>query len=127
MKADTKAIQSIHDTVITFNQRVKVSGDLSTTFNLHIKTVQEEDRGQYMCQINTIPVLSQSATLDVQVPPDIDVDRSSPDTEIRMGATARLECHADGYPEPRIRWLRENKALIKAKDPLTGLLRKCNP
>ena len=87
--------------------------------------VHEEDRGQYMCQINTIPMLFQSATLDVQVPPDIDVKRSSPDTDVRIGATARLECHADGYPAPSIRWLRENKLPIKAKDPVTGLLKKC--
>ena len=90
MKADTKAIQAIHDTVITFNPRVKVTGDLTTTFNLHIDSVHEGDRGIYMCQINTVPMMSQSASLDVLVPPDIDVDRSSPDPEIRVGAVAKF-------------------------------------
>lgn len=60
VKADSKAIQSIHDSVITFNPRVKVSGDLQTTFSLHIEDVTEDDRGQYMCQINTVPMIYQA-------------------------------------------------------------------
>ena len=59
VKADSKAIQAIHDTVITHNLRVSVSGDLKSTFNLHIAEVREEDRGEYMCQINTDPMQSQ--------------------------------------------------------------------
>lgn len=59
MKADTKAIQAIHDHVITHNARVSVSHADDSTWNLHIKNVQEEDRGQYMCQINTDPMISQ--------------------------------------------------------------------
>ena len=59
VKADTKAIQAIHDHVITHNPRVSVSHNDHTTWNLHIRSVQEEDRGQYMCQINTDPMKSQ--------------------------------------------------------------------
>ena len=59
MKSDTKAIQALHENVITFNSRIKVTGDFTTTFNLHITNVQEEDRGQYMCQLNTDPMISQ--------------------------------------------------------------------
>ncbi|KAL1462713.1 hypothetical protein WDU94_014526, partial [Cyamophila willieti] len=59
VKADTKAIQAIHEHVITHNPRVGVSHTDHSTWNLHIKGVQEEDRGQYMCQINTDPMKSQ--------------------------------------------------------------------
>lgn len=59
MKADTKAIQAIHDHVITHNPRVSVSHSDHSTWNLHVRSVQEEDRGQYMCQINTDPMQSQ--------------------------------------------------------------------
>lgn len=59
VKADTKAIQAIHDHVITHNPRISVSHNDHVTWNLHIKNVQEEDRGQYMCQINTDPMKSQ--------------------------------------------------------------------
>jgi len=59
VKADTKAIQAIHDHVITHNPRVAVSHNDFSTWNLHIRGVQEEDRGSYMCQINTDPMQSQ--------------------------------------------------------------------
>ena len=56
-----------------------------TTFNLHITNVQEEDRGQYMCQINTDPMMAQTGILDVNVPPDIDSRRTSGDVEAKIG------------------------------------------
>jgi hypothetical protein len=59
VKADTKAIQAIHDHVITHNPRVSVSHNDYSTWNLHVRNVQEEDRGMYMCQINTDPMKSQ--------------------------------------------------------------------
>jgi len=59
VKADTKAIQAIHDHVITHNPRVSVSHSDYSTWNLHVRNVQEEDRGMYMCQINTDPMKSQ--------------------------------------------------------------------
>ena len=60
MKADSKTIQAIHDAVITHNRRVSISGDLFTTFNLHIAQIEEKDRGEYMCQINTDPMTYQA-------------------------------------------------------------------
>lgn len=59
LKADTKAIQAIHENVITHNPRVSVSHLDQNTWNLHIKAVSEEDRGGYMCQLNTDPMKSQ--------------------------------------------------------------------
>lgn len=123
VKADSKAIQSIHDTVITHNSRVEVSGDWRTSFNLHIRKVSEEDRGQYMCQINTDPMTFQTATLDVLIPPDIDSSRTTGDVEIKAGGTATLECHADGYPKPKIKWVRDDQKPIKAKDHSNGAVK----
>nr|CAD7405878.1 unnamed protein product [Timema poppensis] len=70
VKADTKAIQAIHDHVITHNPRVSVSHNDYSIWNLHVKNVQEEDRGMYMCQINTDPMKSQ-----VSRSHDVDADR----------------------------------------------------
>jgi len=63
LKADTKAIQAIHENVITHNPRVTVSHLDQNTWNLHIKAVSEEDRGGYMCQLNTDPMKSQVSWL----------------------------------------------------------------
>jgi len=38
-----------------------VTGDFASMFNLHIHRVQLEDRGHYMCQINTDPMMQQVA------------------------------------------------------------------
>lgn len=59
VSVDTKAIQAIHEHVITHNPRVSVTHSDLNTWNLHIKSVNEEDRGGYMCQVNTDPMKSQ--------------------------------------------------------------------
>ena len=67
MKADTKAIQAIGDQIITHNQRVSVTGDFVTTFNLHIKEVALDDGGNYMCQINTDPMTYQAGHIPFKI------------------------------------------------------------
>jgi len=113
VRSDSKAILSLHNSVITYDSRITLSGDFASTFNLHIGNVQEEDRGQYMCQINTDPMMFQTATLDVNVPPDIDTEQTSGDVEAKLGSTVKLQCNADGYPKPTIKWRREDGNLIK--------------
>ena len=60
VRSDSKAILALHQSVITYDSRMMLSGDFTSTLNLHIKDVQEEDRGQYMCQINTDPMMYQT-------------------------------------------------------------------
>lgn len=116
VKADTKAIQAIHVHVITNNQRVSVSHNGQTVWNLHIRNVQEEDRGQYMCQINTDPMKSQMGYLDVVIPPDFISEETSGDVMVPEGGTARVSCHAKGMPIPRITWRREDGSDIVIRD-----------
>ncbi|XP_025413481.1 lachesin-like [Sipha flava] len=116
VKADTKAIQAIHDHVITHNSRVSVSHIDDSTWNLHIKNVQEEDRGQYMCQINTDPMISQMGYLDVVIPPDIIYEDTSGDVMVPEGGTVKLTCRAKGYPKPHVLWRREDGREIVIKD-----------
>uniref|UniRef100_A0A8D8VD53 Lachesin n=1 Tax=Cacopsylla melanoneura TaxID=428564 RepID=A0A8D8VD53_9HEMI len=116
VKADTKAIQAIHEHVITHNPRVGVSHTDHSTWNLHIKGVQEEDRGHYMCQINTDPMKSQMGYLDVWVPPDIINEESSGDIMAPEGGTVIMVCKARGYPRSHITWKREDGTDIIIKD-----------
>ncbi|KPI94793.1 Lachesin [Papilio xuthus] len=108
VKADTKAIQAIHVHVITNNHRVSVSHNGQTIWNLHIRNVQEEDRGQYMCQINTDPMKSQMGYLDVVIPPDFISEETSGDVMVHEGSAVRVSCRARGQPEPRVMWRRED-------------------
>ena len=59
LKADTKAIQAVGDSVITHNPRVSVSHEKLQMHKLHITDVQLDDEGVYMCQLNTSPMKSQ--------------------------------------------------------------------
>ncbi|XP_052737392.1 lachesin-like [Bicyclus anynana] len=117
VKADTKAIQAIHVHVITNNHRVGVSHNGQTVWNLHIRNVQEEDRGQYMCQINTDPMKSQMGFLDVVIPPDFVADETSGDVMVPEGGTAKVSCRAHGQPTPRVAWRREDGGDIVIRDP----------
>ncbi|RZF44803.1 hypothetical protein LSTR_LSTR000755 [Laodelphax striatellus] len=116
VKADTKAIQAIHDHVITHNPRVSVSHNDHSTWNLHVRSVQEEDRGQYMCQINTDPMKSQMGHLEVVVPPDFIQEETSGDVMVPEGGTVKLTCRARGYPQPKVIWRREDNVEIIAKE-----------
>ncbi|KAI2808358.1 hypothetical protein BLOT_006300, partial [Blomia tropicalis] len=77
-------------------------------FVLIIRNVQVEDRGGYMCQINTVPMRSQIGFLRVVVPPDIIDEESSNDVMMVEGANVTLKCKAKGYPQPDIEWRRED-------------------
>ncbi|XP_041975562.1 lachesin-like [Aricia agestis] len=116
VKADTKAIQAIHEHVITHNHRVSVSHTDHSTWYLHIKSVQEEDKGQYMCQINTDPMKSQMGNLEVVIPPDFVPEETSGDTMVPEGGTARVSCKARGIPPPRVMWKREDGQDIVVRD-----------
>ncbi|XP_021923333.1 lachesin-like [Zootermopsis nevadensis] len=117
VKADTKAIQAINDHVVIHNPRVSVSHVDHTMWNLHVKNVHEEDRGMYMCQINTDPMKSQLGYMDVVVPPDFINEDTSGDVMVPEGGTVKLTCRARGYPEPHVLWRREDNADIVIKEP----------
>ncbi|XP_071582844.1 lachesin isoform X2 [Temnothorax nylanderi] len=120
VKADTKAIQAIHDHVITHNQRVSVSHSDHSIWNLHIKGVQKEDGGLYMCQINTDPMKSQTGMLSIVVPPDFDPEATSSDMMVGEGGQVKLTCRARGVPEPRVSWRREDGKNIIIREPFAG-------
>ncbi|XP_076361942.1 lachesin-like [Tachypleus tridentatus] len=108
IRVETKAILTIHQHVITRNYRINLSHSDNRNFILHIRDVKQSDRGGYMCQLNTVPMISQVGYLDVLVPPDIIVDESTSDIITKEGTNVTLKCRAKGYPEPSISWRREN-------------------
>ncbi|XP_076292249.1 lachesin isoform X2 [Lasioglossum baleicum] len=120
VKADTKAIQAIHEHVITHNKRISVSHSDHTMWNLHIKGVQQEDEGVYMCQINTNPMKWQTGTLSIIVPPDFIPEDTSSDVMEREGGQVRLTCRARGVPPPRVSWRREDGKKIIIRQPFAG-------
>ncbi|CAL4226931.1 unnamed protein product, partial [Meganyctiphanes norvegica] len=102
-------IVAVHTRIITRISRYSVTHDSHKTWTLHITGVTEDDRGYYMCQINTDPALSQVGYLQVVVPPMIlDEESSKSEIQVREKQNINLQCTARGFPEPRIRWKRED-------------------
>lgn len=120
IKADTKAILAIHEHVITHNSRLSVTHNDYNTWSLNIRGVTREDRGQYMCQVNTDPMKMQTAFLEVVIPPDIVSEETSGDMMIPEGGSAKLICKARGYPQPRITWKREDGGEIVVRGGQQG-------
>ncbi|XP_067620270.1 lachesin isoform X3 [Eurosta solidaginis] len=117
MHFEQSAILTVHNHVITRNPRISVTHDKHDkhrTWFLHINNIQEEDKGRYMCQINTVTAKTQYGFVKVVVPPNIDDALTSSDVIVREGDNVTLRCKAKGSPEPAIRWKRDdgNKIVI---------------
>ena len=65
VQVDTQTILTIHQQVITRNPRITLARDDHKSWHLHIKDLQEQDRGWYMCQVNTDPMRYVQGYLDV--------------------------------------------------------------
>lgn len=65
VRVDTQTILSIHHNVITQNPRITLSYNDHRSWYLHLKNVQESDRGWYMCQVNTDPMRMRQGYLQV--------------------------------------------------------------
>ena len=62
---DRQMILTIHNHVITRIPRFSITHDKHYTWSLKIQNVQQEDKGFYMCQVNTDPMVSKVGYLDV--------------------------------------------------------------
>ncbi|XP_066140748.1 neurotrimin-like isoform X1 [Euwallacea fornicatus] len=118
LRVDTQTILTIHSHVITKNHRIAVNHVEQKTWYLHIRDVQESDKGWYMCQINTDPMKSQVGYMNVvavpvSVPPDILDYPTSADMVIDENSDVSMRCAATGSPEPTVTWKREDGVLIK--------------
>ncbi|CAG9816830.1 unnamed protein product [Phaedon cochleariae] len=112
MHFEQSAILTVHNHVITRNPRISVTHDKHRTWFLHINNVQEEDKGRYMCQINTVTAKTQFGFLHVVVPPNIDDSLSSSDVIVREGSNESLTCKATGFPTPNVKWKRDDNTKI---------------
>ncbi|CRK97376.1 CLUMA_CG010766, isoform B [Clunio marinus] len=122
MHFEQSAILTVHNHVITRNPRISVTHDKHDkykTWFLHIANVQEEDKGRYMCQINTVTAKTQFGYVHVVVPPNIDDSLSSSDVIVREGSNITLKCRAHGSPQPTIKWKRDDNSKININKSLS--------
>ncbi|XP_033750336.1 limbic system-associated membrane protein-like [Pecten maximus] len=86
--------------------RMSIERPFMGDYNLHIRSVKYEDRGDYMCTINTRPVTIKRIRLIVQVPSRILDYSSSNIVTVRERSDVELVCNATGVPPPTITWYR---------------------
>ncbi|XP_043505010.1 lachesin-like isoform X2 [Polistes fuscatus] len=104
---------TVHKHMVVKIPRFTVSHENQNTWLLHISGVQQDDRGYYMCQVNTNPMMSQVGFLQVVVPPNILDSLSTESTvAVRENQNITLTCKADGYPMPKLMWKREDGLAI---------------
>ncbi|XP_074594147.1 lachesin-like [Brevipalpus obovatus] len=111
LRVEDKGILTIHENIITRNYRISLTHADNRNFILNIKNVHANDKGGYMCQINTSPMKSQVGYLDVVYPPQMVADNPS-DYIFNEGENATIACKARGYPAPTVHWKREDKKEI---------------
>ncbi|XP_051157104.1 lachesin-like isoform X2 [Leptopilina boulardi] len=110
---DRQMLVTIHKHVVAKIPRFSVTNDNHRRWLLNIRSVEQQDRGYYMCQINTNPMISQVGYLQVVVPPNILDSYSTESTiAVREHQNVTLTCKADGFPTPTLMWRREDTEAI---------------
>ena len=112
IRVDTQTVLSFNEIVITKNHRIRVSHPEVNEWRLEISDVRRRDAGYYMCQVNTDPMRSQLAYLEVLEPPRI--TGTSGDQTVREGQDVVLRCDAHGHPQPTVQWRREGDINIRS-------------
>ncbi|XP_030372124.1 lachesin [Scaptodrosophila lebanonensis] len=106
---DRQMILTIHRHVISRIPRYSITYDNANTWLLHVNQAHQDDRGYYMCQVNTNPMISQVGYLQVVVPPNIlDIESTPSSVAVRENQNINMTCRADGFPAPKIIWRRED-------------------
>ncbi|XP_047492284.1 uncharacterized protein LOC125041402 [Penaeus chinensis] len=96
VKADSQTLLSIAKTMITRNYRARVSNSDNSTWFLHINNVRLADRGYYMCQINTVPMVFRQGYLEV-----VDLHLNLPSLSKMLPRAKKVTvCYPFGYMNP---------------------------
>uniref|UniRef100_A0A7E4UR07 Lachesin n=1 Tax=Panagrellus redivivus TaxID=6233 RepID=A0A7E4UR07_PANRE len=80
---------------------------------LKIKNVAESDIGGYICQLNSNPVMTRTAYLNLKIPPTVSRSSTPAAVEVREGHNVTLTCHAKGNPAPTVIWRRADRQIIR--------------
>lgn len=119
-------ILTIGDYKVTNDDRIKLVHGYVSDWSLSIQPVNEEDSGEYICQVNTEPQIITRVFLQVlcnfektiktsdyqvfktvhfQVPPKINEEKSTMvPVPVKEGHTLQLYCHSEGIPTPVVSW-----------------------
>ncbi|KAM7292998.1 Down syndrome cell adhesion molecule-like protein 1 homolog [Ixodes scapularis] len=75
-----------------------------------------EHRGNYTCEArNQAGLVRATSTMVIHVPPRWRIEPS--DSIVVKGGTAIIDCQADGFPVPRVRWTKSEDVRLTGNEP----------
>ncbi|XP_022240438.1 lachesin-like [Limulus polyphemus] len=117
LRVKNQTLIAVHTKVILRSDRYSVSHQNLRIWKLKIEKVTLEDKGYYMCQVNTPVLKTKPAYLEVVVPPAFDSSSTSNSTDVmEYTENVTLICKATGNPLPVIKWCREDNRSFKVGD-----------
>ena len=94
-----------------------------------IREVKTKDAGEYMCQVNSVPMVSQVAHLEVVLPPLISDKHSTKDISVAEGGKAKFSAQHRVTPRqelPGREWMGANSLESGSKTrPATTTSKDC--
>ncbi|KAI1722964.1 immunoglobulin i-set domain-containing protein [Ditylenchus destructor] len=94
--------------IVWKKEGISVSAPLKT--RLLIANLTSDDNGRYTCEAkNEAGVATADYVVEVLIKPRMKVHVA--DLRVIEGERAKLECKADGYPEPSIKWMRGGRPI----------------
>ncbi|XP_018323456.1 protein amalgam-like [Agrilus planipennis] len=88
--------------------------------NLQIKDVKTEDQGDYTCQIGDGTYGDLIHTIEILMPPSLQMLPSDEEVIARKGGAVTFECHASGNPVPTVQWSKKDALLPSGLQVETG-------
>lgn len=89
--------------------KVERGQEAENSYKLTVQALQLSDSGDYQCKAlydAFATPISETYSVEVNIPPYISSARSSTDTEAKSGDEINLECSAEGVPKPDVTWRR---------------------
>jgi len=89
---------------------------------LSIRLAEEDDAGEYTCQVSAAETIELVHNVEIRVSPEIQSIPRSGIIEVTAGKPVILSCKVtEGYPRPEIMWRRQDRPMPTGEDFISGL------
>ncbi|XP_019869703.1 lachesin [Aethina tumida] len=107
---------------ISMDPRISLTGG----FNLQLKDIRHSDQGDYTCQIGDGSQGDLIHTIEILMPPSIQIMPQNGQVVTRKGGPVSFECKANGNPSPVVQWSKKEGLLPSGLQVQTGYLLSVN-
>ncbi|CAD5122701.1 DgyrCDS11110 [Dimorphilus gyrociliatus] len=109
-----KTLLTKNRTVVSSDERHTIHNERDYIWDLSIADVKKEDKGDYLCRVESTESKVTSVSLDIHYKPEIKSVFNN--ITLRRGEDKTVSCVAEGNPKPSIFWLKDNRQHSEGKD-----------